>query len=121
MNLDLEYDAPGFVQDVADGCTLSVRAHPGARRNDVTGLHAGAVKISITTPPTDGRANEALIEFLAALLRVPRARLRFRPRSFLLRCVERLRYLTDAVAFGATVIPCPSSAVIFTFVPVTVA
>jgi uncharacterized protein (TIGR00251 family) len=63
-----------FVQDVADGCTLSVRVHPGARRNDISGLHAGAVKISITTPPTDGRANEALIEFLAERLRVPRAR-----------------------------------------------
>ena len=63
-----------FVQDVADGCTLSVRVHPGARRNDVAGLHAGAVKISITTPATDGRANEALIEFLAELLRLPRAR-----------------------------------------------
>lgn len=63
-----------FVQDVEDGCTLSVRVHPGARRNDVAGLHAGAVKISITTPPTDGRANEALIEFLAERLRVPRAR-----------------------------------------------
>jgi uncharacterized protein len=70
----MNYDPPTFVQDVADGCTLSVRVHPGARKNDVTGLHAGAVKISITTPPTDGRANEALIAFLAELLRVPRAR-----------------------------------------------
>lgn len=67
-------DFASFVQDVADGCTLLVRVHPGARRNDVAGLHAGAVKISITTPPTDGRANEALIEFLAELLHVPRAR-----------------------------------------------
>jgi uncharacterized protein len=64
-----------FVQDVADGCTLSVRVHPGARRNDVSGLHAGAVKVSITAPPTDGRANEALIEFLAELLHVSQARI----------------------------------------------
>lgn len=70
----MNYDPPNFVQDVADGCTLSVRVHPGARKNDVTGLHAGAVKISITTPPTDGRANEALIAFVAELLRMPRAR-----------------------------------------------
>jgi hypothetical protein len=62
-----------FVQDVADGCTLAVRVHPGARRNDVAGLHAGAVKISISAPATDGRANEALIEFVAELLRTPRA------------------------------------------------
>lgn len=58
-----------------DGCTLAVRAHPGARKNDVAGLHAGAVKISIAAPPADGRANEALIAYLAELLKVPRARI----------------------------------------------
>jgi hypothetical protein len=63
-----------FVQDVGDGCTVSVRVHPGARKNAVNGLHAGAVKISLTTPPVDGRANEALVAFFAELLRVPRAR-----------------------------------------------
>lgn len=64
-----------FVQDVEGGCTLVVRAHPGARKNDITGLHAGAVKISLTAPPVDGRANEALIEFMAERLRIPRARI----------------------------------------------
>lgn len=66
---------PEFVQDIADGCTITVRVHPGARKNDVNGIHAGAVKISLTTPPIDGRANEALIAFLAELLRLPRARI----------------------------------------------
>jgi hypothetical protein len=47
--------------------------HPGAKRNEITGTHDGAVKISLTTPPTDGRANQALIAFLAARLKVPRA------------------------------------------------
>ena len=64
-----------FAQDVSDGCTLSVRVHPGARKNGITGTHAGAVKIALTTPPTDGRANEALIALLAELLRLPRARI----------------------------------------------
>jgi uncharacterized protein (TIGR00251 family) len=64
-----------FAQDVADGCTLSVRVHPGARKNAVTGTHAGAIKIALTTPPTDGRANEALIALLAEQLRLPRARI----------------------------------------------
>lgn len=71
----MNYEPPTFAEDVEDGCTLRVRVHPGARRNDVAGLHAGAVKISIAAPPTDGRANEALIEFLADLLRIPRARI----------------------------------------------
>lgn len=71
----MNYEPSSFVEDVEDGCTLQIRVHPGARRNDVAGLHAGAVKISITTPPTDGRANEALVEFIANLLRIPRARI----------------------------------------------
>jgi uncharacterized protein len=64
-----------FARDVADGCTVSVRVHPGARRNAVSGVHDGAVKISLTTPPVDGQANEALIEFVAELLGIPRARI----------------------------------------------
>ena len=64
----------GFAQDVGDGCTVVVRLHPGARRDAVTGLHAGAVKIALTAPPVDGKANEALIEFFAEALRVPRGR-----------------------------------------------
>ncbi|MEO6911137.1 MAG: DUF167 domain-containing protein [Edaphobacter sp.] len=67
-------DTCTFAEDVGDGCTLAVRVHPGAKRNDVAGIHAGAVKISLTTPPVDGRANEALIEFIAERLRISRAR-----------------------------------------------
>jgi uncharacterized protein (TIGR00251 family) len=61
------------LRDSPNGCTLPVRVHPGAKRNEITGTHDGAVKISLTTPPTDGRANDALIAFLAAHLKVPRA------------------------------------------------
>lgn len=71
----MNYEAPRFVEDISDGCTLAVRVHPGARRNNIAGLHAGAVKISITAPPTDGRANDALILFIAELLGVPQARI----------------------------------------------
>ena len=63
-----------FAKDVADGCTLSVRVHPGARKNGVTGVHADAVKIALTAPPVDGKANDALIAFLADALHLPRAR-----------------------------------------------
>lgn len=63
-----------FARDVADGCTVSVRVHPGARRNAVSGVHDGAVKISLTTAPVDGRANEALIAFVTELLGIPRGR-----------------------------------------------
>jgi uncharacterized protein len=62
------------VADSSDGCVLPIRVHPGAKRNAIIGEHDGALKISLTTPPTDGRANEALIAFLAEKLRLPKAR-----------------------------------------------
>jgi hypothetical protein len=66
---------PITLRETPDGCTLPVRVHPGARTNAVTGVHDGALKISLTTPPTDGRANDALIAFLAERLRIPRSRI----------------------------------------------
>ena len=66
---------PLAIRDSSGGCTLPVRVHPGARSNAITGIHDGALKVSLTTPPTDGRANQALIAFLAAELRIPRARI----------------------------------------------
>jgi uncharacterized protein (TIGR00251 family) len=62
------------IRDSSEGCTLPVRVHPGARRNAIAGVHDGALKVSLTTPPTDGRANQALVAFLAAELHIPRAR-----------------------------------------------
>ena len=62
-----------MIHPTPDGCTLTLRVHPGARRNAITGTHGGALKISLTTPPTDGRANSALIAFLAETLNIPRA------------------------------------------------
>jgi uncharacterized protein (TIGR00251 family) len=64
-----------FANDVADGCTVAVRIHPGARKNSVTGVHADAVKIALAAPPVDGKANQALIAFLAEALRLPRKRI----------------------------------------------
>jgi hypothetical protein len=62
------------IRDIPGGCTLPVRVHPGARRNAITGIHDSALKVSLTTPPTDGRANQALIAFLTGELHLPRAR-----------------------------------------------
>jgi hypothetical protein len=64
-----------ILRDTPDGCILPVRVHPGAKRDAITGTHDNALKISLTTPPTDGRANEALIAFIAELLCLPRGRI----------------------------------------------
>jgi len=61
------------IADSKDGALFSVRVHPGARKSGITGIHADALKISLSTPPVDGRANEALIEFIAKWLGVTRA------------------------------------------------
>ena len=57
------------------GCVLTVRAHPGARENAITGVHEGGLKISLKVPPTDGRANEAMLKLLAETVGGPRANL----------------------------------------------
>jgi uncharacterized protein len=56
-----------------DGVTFAVRVHPRARKNAITGEIGDALKLSLTTPPVEGRANEACIEFFAKLLKVPRS------------------------------------------------
>ena len=65
--------SPITLRDTPDGCVLPVRVHPGARKNAITGVHDGSLKISLTTPPTDGRANDALIAFIAERLHIPRS------------------------------------------------
>ena len=55
------------------GATFSVRVHPRAKRNAITGTLGDSLKISLTAPPAEGRANDALIEFLADVLRLPRS------------------------------------------------
>lgn len=47
---------------------MDVQIQPQARKNEVIGLHNNRLKIKITSPPVDGKANQALIGFLATLL-----------------------------------------------------
>jgi uncharacterized protein (TIGR00251 family) len=59
-----------------DGADLEllIRAQPGARRTEVQGVHAGAIKIKLNAKPVDGAANDALLAFLAETLQTPRRR-----------------------------------------------
>lgn len=62
-----------IINDTPAGAIFAVKIHPRARRNAITGEIADALKLSLTAPPVEGRANEACIEFLANLLKVPRS------------------------------------------------
>lgn len=55
---------------------LALHVQPGARRTEVAGQHGGSVKIRLAAPPVDGKANEALVRFLAETLGIPRRNVR---------------------------------------------
>ncbi len=61
------------IHDTPAGATFAVKIHPRARKNAITGELEDALKLSLKAPPVEGRANEACIEFLANLLKVPRS------------------------------------------------
>ena len=61
------------IRDTSDGVSFSVRVHPRAKENAITGELGDALKVALTTPPIEGRANDACIEFFAKLLKVPRS------------------------------------------------
>ncbi len=53
-----------------DAVVVAVHLQPGARRTALAGEHGERLKIALQAPPVEGRANRALIEWLAARLRV---------------------------------------------------
>ena len=61
------------IKDGAAGPTFTVKIHPRAKKNAITGEVGDALKLSLTAPPVDGKANAACIDFLANLLKVPRS------------------------------------------------
>lgn len=53
--------------------TLTLHIQPGAKKTEFAGLHGGALKIRLAAPPVDGKANEALIRFVADTLALPKS------------------------------------------------
>jgi hypothetical protein len=66
------------VTETRHGATFQVRVQPGAKRTAILGIHhdpqsGSCYKIALQSPPVDGKANAALIAFLAEILNTPRA------------------------------------------------
>lgn len=55
--------------------TLDLQVQPGASRDEIVGMHGERLKVRISAPPVDGRANRHLIEWLATVFGVPRSRI----------------------------------------------
>ena len=62
-----------LIRDNPDGVSFSVRVHPRAKKNAITGEVGDALKIALTAPPVEGKANDACVEFLAKVLKVARS------------------------------------------------
>src|SRR5262245_23367040 len=81
--------------DHPEGVVLPVRAQPGARKAGVLGEQAGALKVAVTAPPEDGRANKALAEALRTVLGLKRSQVELlsgatgRDKRFLIRGLSR--------------------------------
>lgn len=61
------------VQETARGVTFAVKVHPRARKNAITGTVGDALKLSLTAPPVEGRANQGVIDFFSDLFEIPRS------------------------------------------------
>ncbi len=64
------------VQEREGAVTFSVRVQPRASKDEIAGEMGGALRVRLRAPAVEGRANEALVEFLAQLLKTPRSAVR---------------------------------------------
>ncbi|HVK55978.1 MAG TPA: DUF167 family protein [Burkholderiales bacterium] len=59
-----------------DALTITVHAQPGAKRSEIVGLHGDSLKVRIAAPPVEGKANAALLSFIAEVFAVPTKQVR---------------------------------------------
>ncbi len=69
-------EPPLGVSEANGVASFTVRVQPRASRDEIAGTWQGALKIRLTAPPVEDRANEALRQFLAERLKVPVAAVR---------------------------------------------
>jgi uncharacterized protein (TIGR00251 family) len=60
------------ISEKPEGCLLKCWIQPRSSRNAVIGIHGDALKIALTAPPVDGKANKELLKFLAKYFKLPK-------------------------------------------------
>jgi uncharacterized protein (TIGR00251 family) len=68
--------ATTWIAAAGDGCELTVKATPRAARNQIAGVEEGWLRVRVQAPPVDGKANAALVAFLAETLALPKRSVR---------------------------------------------
>lgn len=67
----------GALREHAQGCTLTLRVQPGAKKTALVGIYGegaqAALKIAVQAPPVEGRANEAVVSFFAEMFDLPKS------------------------------------------------
>ncbi|MDR1727170.1 MAG: DUF167 domain-containing protein [Acidobacteriota bacterium] len=69
-------ETPLQVRETPEGVEVRLHVQPRAKRNEIGGTHGGALKLKVAAPPVDDAANRAVVGFFAALMDVPKARVR---------------------------------------------
>ena len=73
MAPDVNFIAVIPIRDTASGAIFQIKVQPRAKKNAITGEMGDALKVALTAPPLEGRANAACIAFFAELLNVSRS------------------------------------------------
>ncbi|MHC1746367.1 MAG: DUF167 domain-containing protein [Negativicutes bacterium] len=63
------------IRSTPAGITVNIRVQPRSSRNKITGVSDGSLKISLTSPPVDGEANQACIAFFSDILAIAKSRI----------------------------------------------
>lgn len=69
----LEIPVANWIKSHKEGCIVLLYIQPGASENLISGVHGERLKVKVKAPPRDGEANEALIEFLAKVLKISKS------------------------------------------------
>ena len=70
---DLTHENMIPIRETAGHITFSIKVQPRAKKNAINGTVGDALKVSLTAPPVDGKANQAVIEFFSGIFKIPRS------------------------------------------------